>query len=187
LTQADRAFLHDLGRVHLISAAQAADHHYAHLKSRGARSLARLTAAGLLSREVVPVAGQGCETVYRFANQRVARAFGGVRPMLNRRRSVLHELMTTNVYFALGRPADFRLAAQFSEADVATCGGTRPDALYTDAVGEVVLVEADGGHYTRAQVLKKMRHWRGRPQVWGQPARAGCVIPALAGVRVLRF
>ena len=61
-----------------------------------------------------------------------------------------HELLTSHAYFTLGRPHDFRLAARLNAADALRVGSCRPDAVFTDSdTGELVVVEADSGHYSQ--------------------------------------
>ncbi|MHB8455884.1 MAG: hypothetical protein ACYDDO_14590 [Acidiferrobacterales bacterium] len=192
LHPADRAFLRDLARVQLLSTALATAHHYPHLKGGAARSLARLERAGLLTAKILYAAHQPPQTLYRFASRDIARAYGGRLPVTGAKRNDLHELLTAQAYFACGRPDDFRLADRLTPAEVSALGMLRPDAVFTDpASGELVLVEADAGHYTQAQVGRKMSTWRARGfarQVWAQPdTRTGAVIPASSHVTVHRF
>jgi hypothetical protein len=68
----------------------------------------------------------------------------------------------------------------------------RPDALYTDAAtGEMVLVEADSGHYNQSQINAKVARWRAAGltrQVWAQPQHASCAqVPALPGIDIMRL
>lgn len=183
---ADRAFLHDLAKVGLIDGQSASTHHYAHLKNGSQRSLNRLVSAGLLQAQWLRFGDQRYLT-YRFANAKVAQAFGAVLPGVGARCSLTHEWVSARLYFHLGRPRDFRLASQFSERDLRLCGELRPDAMYTDAHGETVFVEADSGQYTKAQIRQKMSRWQGQRQVWGQPAKAYAPIPASAPVTVVRI
>lgn len=190
LSAADRAFFADLGRVQLISDDLATKHHYAHLKGGCSRSLERLEAAGLLTSKPLYVPGQPPVRIYQFATAEIARAWGGRLPVTGAKRTDYHELITAKLYFELGRPHDFRLAASMSAAEIRACGSCSPDAIYTDAgTGELVLVEADSGHYTQSQIHHKVTRWRalglGR-QVWGQPRRAAANVPALEGIAVYR-
>ena len=191
LLEADRAFLRDLSRVQILSSDLANQHHYAHLKGRSARSLGRLEAAGIITSKTIGVAEERPATVYQFANEAVARAYGGGLPVTGAKRTDYHELMTSRAYFALGRPNDFRVAARMTKDEIELCRDTRPDALYTDsATGELVLVEADSGHYTQKQINEKIGKWSsaGLRQVWAQPAK--CVtanVPAARDVQVLRL
>jgi len=192
LHPADRAFLRDLARVQLLSADLATTHHYRHLKGGAARSLKRLERAGLVTAKILYAAHQPPQTLYRFASRDIARAYGGRLPVTGAKRNDLHELLTAKAYFACGQPADFRLADRLTPEEVSAMGMLRPDAVFTDAAsGDLVLVEADAGHYTSAQVGKKMSTWAARGfarQVWAQPpTRTSAVIPTSATVTVHRF
>jgi len=191
LLEADRSFLRDLSKVQILSTDLADQHHYGHLKGRSTRSLGRLEAAGIITSKSLYVAGEKPTTVYQFANEAVARAYGSSLPVTGAKRTDYHELMTSRSYFALGRPDDFRLAAHMTHDEINLCRDTRPDALYTDpTTGELVVVEADSGHYTQKQINDKMEKWSsaGLRQVWAQPARGvSANVPAATGVDVLRL
>ena len=190
LTAADREFLKDLSKVHLISSDLADKHHYSHLAGASSRSLDRLQKAGLISSKTVYQPKTGAVTTYQFANQSIAAAYGGKVPVTGAKRSDLHELTTSRAYFALGRPESFKLASAFSKADVSACGSLCPDALYTDPeTGEIVAVEADSGHYNQAQINKKVTRWRDAGvtrQVWARPHNTNCGrVPQLPGIEVM--
>lgn len=191
LLSADREFLRDLARVHLLSDDLASKHHYTHLKGGATRSLDRLEAAGLLEKKTLRVPGQAPVHTYQFANEAIARAWGGALPVTGAKRTDLHELISSRLYYELGRPQDFRLAADFTPGDITAVGGCRPDALYTDTdTGELVAVEADSGQYTRRQILEKMARWNAvglSRQVWGQPTYASSRVPTLENVAVYRL
>jgi hypothetical protein len=191
LLEADRAFLRDLSKVQILSSSLADQHHYGHLKGRSTRSLGRLEAAGIITSKALHIAGEKPTTVYQFANEAVARAYGGGLPVTGAKRTDYHELMTSRAYFALGRPDDFRVAARMSRDEIDLCRDTRPDAIYTDAdTGELVVVEADSGHYTQRQINEKMGKWSsaGLRQVWAQPAKGVTAnVPAARAVQVLRL
>lgn len=191
LLAADRAFLRDLARVQILSAELADRYHYAHLKGGCRRPLGRLEAAGLITRRNLGVAGASPATLYQFASDSVARAFGSALPATGARRSDYHELLTSRAYFALGCPEDFRLAARMTEAEVERCSDCRPDAVYTDpGTGDLVMVEADSGHYTTRQIRTKVERWAaaGLRQVWAQPVQgAGAAVPRRSGIGVLRL
>ena len=175
LTAADRDFLRDLGKVQIISAAQAADHHYAHLKTQGARSLQRLLEAGIIRRHDIFVAGLGRVKTFEFSSHEMAVAWGGRLPRTGSSRSDYHELITSEAYFRLGRPEDFRLPSKFDKQDKALIGQHLPDAIYTDpGTGEMVVFEADAGNYSKQQIQEKSLSWqrRGLQQTWAQPERA---------------
>lgn len=186
LSAADRAFLRDLARVGIIDIDTAGKHHYAHLQTGGRRSLERLEQAGLLTSR--PVRGHGVNTrAYTFAGADVARAFGGVVPVTGTKRSDLHELVTSRLFFELGRPDDFRLAADFDKRDALICGDVQPDAMYTGPNGETVFVEADSGQYSKAQIRHKQRAWRDVSQVWGQPPKVAARVPHAAHVKTVQI
>lgn len=192
LSEADRSFLKDLSRVQMISADLADRHHYSHLKGGSSRSLDRLEKAGLLSSKILHQAGAVPVRLYQFADKSIAGAYGGKLPVTGAKRTDLHELMATRAYFELGRPASFKLAADFSKAEIARCGSMRPDALYTDpSTGELVVVEADSGHYNQTQIKAKLARWRASGltrQVWAQPATARAAdVPRLPGIEVMRL
>lgn len=192
LSAADREFLRDLSRVQMISGDLADRNHYAHLKGGSSRSLDRLEKAGLLSSKILRQTGVAPVRVYQFADKSIASAYGGRLPVTGAKRTDLHELMTSRAYFALGRPESFKVAADFTSAEIAQCGSMRPDALYTDpASGEVVVVEADSGQYTKSQVNAKLARWRAQGltrQVWAQPSAGRAAnVPRLPGIEVMRF
>lgn len=191
LLGADRAFLADLAKVQIISADLAEKYHYSHLKGGSARSLQRLEAAGIIRSKVLRVPGEPVVSTFEFANRDVARAWGGALPVTGAKRTDLHELLTSRAYFVTGRPRDFRVAARMTAGEISLCGSCRPDAVYTDdATGELVVVEADSGHYTRRQILHKMVRWQTlglTRQVWTQPKRASARIPVSAGIDVFRL
>lgn len=184
LSQRDRAFLCDLSKVGIIDADTAAKHHYSDLKGGSERSLCRLKEAGLLSEHNVVIDGKPVKS-YTFASSDIARAHGSKVPAIGSRRMAFHEVVTSRVYFDLGKPDDFRLAHDFNKNDKKLFGATAPDAMYTSSDGEVVFVEADSGHYTSTQIKKKMAQWRHVKQVWGQPSKPSFRVPARSNVTVL--
>lgn len=191
LLGADRCFLRDLSRVQILSSDLADQHHYAHLKGRSNRSLERLETAGIITSKTLHIAGEKPTVIYQFANEAVARAYGGGLPVTGAKRTDYHELITSRAYFALGRPDDFRVASRMTRDEIDLCRDTRPDAIYTDpATGEMVVVEADSGHYTRRQIIEKVSKWSsaGLRQVWAQPARGVTAnAPSVHDVQVLRL
>lgn len=183
LLEADRAFLKDLSCVGIIDADTATSHHYSHLKNGSERSLYRLEQAGLIRSKIVVQNNRTYKT-YTFASKEIARAWGGNIPTIGSRRMDYHELVTSRLYFQLDRPDDFRIASHFSGNDHLMCGDTMPDAMYTNADGEIVFVEADSGHYSKTQILNKMRQWESFKQVWGQPMKPSCRVTASQNVLV---
>ncbi len=192
LSEADRAFLRDLSKVQLISADLADKNHYAHLKGTSVRSLERLENAGLItSKQLYHYSGPPVK-IYQFANKSIAGAYGGKLPVTGAKRTDLHELMTSRVYFELGRPDTFKVATQFTSAEIALCGSMRPDAIYTDhETGEMIVVEADSGNYRQHQIKDKIARWRAAGltrQVWAQPSHTRVAqVPPLPGISVMRF
>lgn len=181
-----------MSRVQIISSDLADKHHYDHLKGGSAASLRRLEGAGLLTSKTLNQSGALPTKTYQFANESIAKAYGGRLPVTGAKRTDLHELMTTRAFYALERPADFRLAADLTKTEIARCGSLRPDAVYTDPVsGEMVMVEADSGNYRQHQIQKKIATWRAAGntrQVWAQPAYGVCAaVPRLPGINVMRL
>jgi len=178
LTAADREFLSDLSKVQMIDRDCANRWHYAHLKGGCESSLSRLVKAGVLTEKKLHAHGV-LTHFYQFSSHEMARAWGGKLPVTGARRSDLHELVASRLYFELNRPADFRLENRFSREDQFQCGSYRPDAMFTDAQGDVVFVEANSGQYTRTQISEKMDRWSalGVKQVWGQPKQTQLAFP----------
>jgi hypothetical protein len=191
LSVADRAFLSDLAKVQIISSDLADQNHYGHLKGTSGKSLERLEKAGLICSKPFYQSGATPTKTYQFANESIAKAYGGRLPVTGAKRTDLHELMTSRAYFALDRPADFRLAANMTKSEIALCGSMRPDAIFIDENGEMVLVEADSGHYTQTQIKQKMARWRAaglNKQIWAQPAQGKSAnVPLLPGVNVMKL
>ena len=192
LSEADKSFLKDLSKVQLISSDLADKNHYSHLKGASGRSLDRLEKAGLITSKRLHQKNGPPLKIYQFADKSIAGAFGGKLPVTGAKRTDLHELMTSRAYFELGRPASFKLASHFTPGEIAACGSMRPDALYTDtATGEIVVVEADSGQYTKSQIQDKVARWRAaglNRQVWAQPVQVGASkVPPLPGITVMRI
>jgi len=194
LSEADRSFLKDLAKVQLISSDLADKNHYSHLKGSSGRSLERLEKAGLITSKTFYQPGAAPIKTYQFADKSIAGAWGGKLPVTGAKRTDLHELMSARAYFELGRPSSFKLACEFSKAEIAMCGSLRPDAIYTDpATGETVVVEADSGHYSQTQINAKVARWRAAGltrQVWARPEHShsrSVQVPPLPGINVMRF
>lgn len=191
LTIADRSFLRDLARIQIISNDLANKHHYAHLKGASERPLARLVNAGVLHAKVLNVPNAPPVRTYQFATDAIAKAWGGSRPVTGAKRTDLHELITSRLYFALGSPHDFRLARHFTKHDNTIVSSHKPDAMYSDTTtGELVVVEANSGHYTRSQVIDKVARWHSlgiSKQVWGQPLHSSVNVPHIDGVTLFQF
>lgn len=191
LLPADRGFLRDLARLNILSDDLAAKHHYTHLKGGATRSLNRLEAAGLITSKKLHIPGQAPSRIYQFSSQAVARAWGGALPVTGAKRNDLHELISSRLYYELGQPQDFRLAADFTRSDIVAVGSCRPDAIYTDtSTGELVAVEADSGHYSKKQIMEKVAKWNavGISNIaWGQPTGAADRVPKLDSLRLFKI
>ena len=181
LSKEDREFLADLAKVHIIDEKDAGKHHYKNRKTGAAKRLDRLCEIGLLEVQPVVQPGRGKFKAYHFKTDRIAALFGGKRPIIGRKRNALHEVITSRIYFAEGRPESFVTESAFTKEQRAlfdvegkTLNGR--DACLPDAIfvrnGEVVIVEADSGQYSKAQIENKQAAWRGFQQIWGQPAKA---------------
>ena len=190
-SESDRKFLGDLARLNIITEQTAAEHCYDRARQDTVeRSLNRLSDVGLLAkRDVVTPTGERW-SAYEFADKRIAASFGGRVSAIGSKRTSFHECLVSNMYYQAGQPQDYRVESRFSKNDLDLFNGgraTRPDAMYTSDAGEVVLVEADSGQYTKAQIQHKMRIWRGFRQEWAQPANAFHKIAASDSVQVTRF
>jgi len=182
LGASDRGFLADLSKVRIIDLEDANKWHYSDRKAGAKKRLDNLVKAGLLNAREIIQPGKGKVRTYEFSNDRVAKAFGGAKPVIGAKRSALHEVITSKIYFAEGRPVTFKIASDFTKTDIRNfklaVGGDAviPDAMYTDASNDIVLVEADSGNYTKSQILEKQSAWSGVKQVWGQPNKASARI-----------
>lgn len=191
LSQEDRAFLNDLAKVRIIDVKDADSFHYGERKNGARKRLDQLTKLGVLAVRDIAQPGRGQFRTYEFANERIAKAFGGGKAVIGSKRSALHEVITSKIYFAKDRPDSFIISSDFSKQDLqrfhgsVSDGATMPDAMYTDESGDLVLVEADSGNYTKSQVLAKQAGWQGVKQVWGQPSKASAKITG--GSDVFRF
>lgn len=180
LSANDRAFLHDLSIVGIIDEHSANHHHYSNVHKDAAKRLDRLCEYGVLERTMVHQRGKGSFKSYTFANDKVAKLFGGKRLILGGRRNAHHEVILSKIYFAEGRPESFKVESQLTSKEkdlfkkIAPTGSDYclPDAIYYDEGGELVAVEADSGQYTQSQVKAKQTAWTGLKQVWGQPQKA---------------
>lgn len=181
LSADDRAFLADLAKVGIIDEKDAQNHHFQDRKTAASRRLDRLCDAGVLECHVVTQPGRGSFRAYSFKTDRIATLFGGHKPTIGRKRNALHEVIIGRIYFAEGRPESFVVESEFNKNQrelFNVMGGTMkgreaclPDALFIRD-GEIVVVEADSGHYNKSQILNKQLAWVGFRQVWGQPAKA---------------
>ena len=206
LTARDRAFFADLAKVGVIDTGIASTYHYAENAGGAGRRLDKLVAAGLLARTDIIDPSVGRLAVYAFPSDRIARAFGGRAVTTGPNRTTYHELLVSRSYFDTGRPTDFRTAIQFDHEDLAHFGAREPrlparrttlhaiageaaipDALFTNDAGELVVVEADAGHYTTRQIRHKQVRWTRYKQLWVQPAHAHARIVPTEDVDVFTY
>jgi hypothetical protein len=193
LTRSDRAFLADLSKVGVVAEADASAHHYQERKTPARRRLDALADAGILRIDEARDRDNKPIRVYTWGSDSVARAYGSRQLQHSATRSLYHELLVSRSYYAAGRPEDFRIATQFNDADRrllpdrGESAALLPDAMFTDADGSTVVVEADAGHYSSTQIREKMAAWQGCRQLWAQPARATARVPAAPNSTVLTF
>lgn len=181
LSSDDRSFLADLAKVRIIDEKDAGQFHYTGRKTPASRRLDKLCDVGILESMTINQPGRGKFKAYTFKSDKVASLFHGKKPVIGRKRNALHEVITSRLYFAEGRPNTFVLESDFTKDQKAlfeVAGGTMqgrnacyPDALFIEG-GELVAVEADSGQYNKSQILNKQLSWQGIKQVWGQPAKS---------------
>lgn len=188
LTDADRALFSDLAKVRIIDE-QDADFHFQNRKTPASKRLDRLAEAGILKCVDVFQPGRGNFKAYTFANKDVARVMGGKLPTIGSKRNALHEVITSRLYFAAGRPDSFKLEADLSKEEkqyfstLSVDGGScLPDAVFYEG-GQMVVVEADSGQYTAAQIAAKQAGWKGIKQIWGQPSIAAARVHNAQSIR----
>lgn len=182
LSDKDREFLRDLARVGIIDSKDADSFHYQDTRTDASRRLDRLCEAGVLEKIDVNQPGRGKFKAYQFKTDKIATLFGGKKPTIGRKRNALHEVITSKLFFAEGRPNTFVVEANFSKKErelfaLSSPSATGrnsaiPDAMYVRADGQIVVVEADSGQYNKTQIRSKQEAWTGFAQVWGQPDRA---------------
>ncbi len=195
LSSDDKAFLRDLAKVRLISEDDADATHFAQRKTKASKRLDKLVEQGLLSRKEITIPGKGVVKAYTFGSEDVAKSLGSKLPKVNRMRNAYHELIVSRLYFAEGRPASFKIEAEFTNSDIESIRQegqsisevARPDALFTNAQGQVVVVEADSGQYNSTQIKEKINSWKGFPQVWGQPEQRKSAVENFSSAKVHRF
>lgn len=177
LTDADRALFADMAKVRIIDEADAG-FHYQGRKTPPSHRLDRLAEAGILKRVDIYQPNRGNFKAYTFASKDVARVMGGKLPTIGSKRNALHEVITSKLYFAAGRPDSFKLEADLTKEEkqyfstLSVEGGScLPDAVFYEG-GQMVVVEADSGQYTAAQIAAKQAGWKGIKQIWGQPSVA---------------
>ncbi len=206
LSDADRSFLKDLSKVHLIDEDVANQYHYLSNKSDSTRRLDKLCEYGILKKEYSVIPNERRLAYYRFSSDSIARSFGGRLPSCGVNRQSYHELLVSKTYFALERPDTFLTVNDFGDSEYKLFNATvpsfnhnaktslhhfasesaLPDAIFTDAEGDMVVVEADAGHYTTAQIRQKMNVWKGYKQVWSQPHKAA-KIPSVCNANTFKF
>jgi len=190
LLEADRLFFADLAKTGMISEKRATSFHYAVRKKGARQSLARLVNAGILSSKIIHT-HNGQERIYKFASDKVAKQFGGRLWQTGINRSDHHDLLVSESYFELNRPADFKLAQAVNRHDLfeglSQEKRTLPDAIYTNSDGEMVFIESDAGHYTTKQIREKQQAWGAVKQVWVQPSLSHAVIRNSNNVTVIKI
>jgi len=177
----DRDFLGDLAKVQIIDKDDAVNAHYKAANS--SKRLDQLCKVGVLEKVDINQPGRGRFKAYQFKTDKIASLFGGKRAAIGRKRNALHEVITSKIYFAEGRPKTFIVESNFSKEQnelfklnnpsMTGNNSAIPDAMYIDGSGEIVVVEADSGQYNKTQIRSKQVAWKGFKQVWGQPAKAG--------------
>lgn len=181
LTERDREFFRDLAKVQLIDRRDALNHHYQSANST--KRLDKLCEYGILDKIDVNQPGRGKFKAYQFKTDKIASLFGGKRATIGSKRNALHEVITSKIYFAEGRPESFVVESNFTKEQnkmfklnspsLTKRNSSIPDAMYVNSGGEIVVCEADSGQYNQTQIRSKQAAWRGFKQVWGQPAKAG--------------
>jgi hypothetical protein len=187
-------FLQDLAKVRLVALEDANKFHYSENKLGAQKRLDYLTKQGLLQVVEYQAPGKGTQKAYAFADQKIAKAYKSGLPPLGRR-NAFHEVLTSRMYFAEGRPSNWKLEADMTreEANLFRHKGqsmsdvAKPDAMYIDGSGQLVAVEADSGQYNKTQIQKKMDAWKGIKQVWGQPEKRNSAIENYSEVTVHRY
>ncbi len=194
LSNSDREFLDDLARTQIIDEKDADSFHYSDKKSPSTRRLDKLCESGLLEKIKVNQPGRGNFNAYQFKTDKIATLFGGKRPSIGRKRNALHEVITSKIYFAEGRPKSFVVESKFSKEEkelfnlsspsLTDRNSCIPDALYYNQDGSLTVVEADSGQYNKTQILSKQICWGNFKQVWGQPSKASARV---TGAKVHSF
>ena len=193
LSSADRDFLDDLAKVRIIDEKGAAAHHYQNRSTAASRRLDKLCEVGILECRTVNQPNRGTFKAYEFKTDKIASLCGGKKAVIGRKRNALHEVITSKLFFAEGRPDSFIVEGDFNKqhrelfkvANKTLAGRDSciPDALYVKD-GRIVIVEADSGQYNKSQIVNKQAAWNGFEQVWGQPSKAAARVD---DARVHRF
>lgn len=193
LSDSDRAFFQDLARVRIIGSGDANQFHYKKHHFGCKSRLEKFVRLGLIQKHSIHHPGKGHYYAYSFASHDFAKAWGGKTAVVGAKRTALHEVIVSKLYFAVGQPSSFKLESQLN-SDERECfrekGASKPmapDAIMRDEYGNIVALEADSGQYTKGQVNKKMNAWSGIKQIWGQPLRAAARIVSTTSVSVMRF
>ncbi len=192
LTRHDRAFLADLAKVGVICEADASAHHYQNRTTPAKRRLNTLASAGILKIDEARDRDHRPIRVYTWSSESVAKAYGSRQLKHSATRSLYHELLVSRAYYSAGRPESYRVAVDLDKDELKQLPGwgnadTLPDAVFKNEAGDLVVVEADSGHYSSTQIAEKMSAWSGCRQLWVQPGRAHARVPTAEHVQVLTF
>lgn len=181
LSKSDRAFLSDLARVNIIDSEDAKNSHYKSSVSGAKKRLDKLVEIGVLESHKIYNPNSKVINAYTFKNDKIAKLFGGEKIKIGKRRSGLHDVITSKLYFSAGCPDTFKVESKFNKDEeklfrfgsgvVVDRDVCFPDAYYISN-GEIVLVESDSGQYTQRQINAKQTAWKGYKQVWGRPSGA---------------
>lgn len=184
LSTKDRAFLKDLAKTQIVALDDAKAFHYGDRPRFAEKRLDKLCDVGLLKKVEVTQPGKGTFMAYHFKEPKAAKLFRGKVPAIGRKRNALHEVITSKLYFAEGRPSSWTLESDFDKDTKKLFklssgvksgtgrGSVLPDAIYRSSRGTLVVVEADSGQYNQKQIQSKQAMWGDFEQVWGQPSKA---------------
>jgi len=110
----------------------------------------------------------GLGTVYTFADQKTARAFGSTEYFRHKTSSVRHGLTLTEAYYKLGKPDNFKLVQKrhLSKLAIKDLGKNhiKPDAVMRHSDGSTTFIEADIGSYKKKQIVQKVEGWKENDQ-----------------------
>ncbi len=194
LTEKDREFLFDLSKTGIVDQKDAEKYHYSEYSTKATDRLDHLCKSGVLECVTTHQKGRGLFKSYIFKTSQIAHLFKGRRLEIGGKRNALHEVITSKIYFAEGRPESFKIESRLTkdekdsfkdnvgaESLVDAC---LPDAIFYRDDGSMVAVESDAGNYTKSQIQSKQIAWKGIQQVWGQPTKVNCRV---MGSKVHRF